>query len=327
MPSTGADSAHPRRLLVAVGVVRCPEGRVLMAWRDSHRHQGGCWEFPGGKVHPGESVQEALRRELMEEVGIVATAMRPMIRVPHRYPDRDVLLDVQEVTAFEGQARGLEGQRIVWLASDRLPELRVPDANHPIVAAVRLPRCYLITPDPVGFSDARFLATLDRALGDGIRLLQLRAHGLVRDPARWRRLAEASLRRCEPYGAHLLLNAAPGLAAELGVGLHLPARLLQAFRERPALAPGRLLAASCHDAAELTQARQLGVDFAVLGPVTATRTHPDQHGMGFDAFEQLITELPLPVYAIGGMDRDQLDEALRRRAQGIAAIRGLWPEV
>jgi 8-oxo-dGTP diphosphatase len=327
MPSTGVDSTHPRRLLVAVGVVRGDGGRVLMAWRDARRHQGGCWEFPGGKVHPGESVQAALRRELMEEVGIVATAMRPMIRVPHRYPDREVLLDVQEVTAFEGCARGLEGQRILWMEADRLPELRVPGANRPIVTAARLPSCYLITPDPVGISDARFLTALDRALGAGIRLLQLRAHGLVEDPARWRRLAEASLQRCERQGAHLLLNASPELAAELGAGLHLPSRLLRALQVRPALAPDRLLAASCHDAEELAQAQQLGVDFAVLGPVAATRTHPDQQPMGFDAFERLIAELPLPVYAIGGMDWGQLDEALRRRAQGIAAIRGLWPEV
>jgi len=327
MPSIEADAEHDRaRLLVAVGVVRRADGRILLAWRDARRHQGGCWEFPGGKVHDDETVQQALRRELAEEVGIIATCMQPLIRIPHVYPERAVLLDVHEVTAFDGKARGLEGQRIQWVDPDRLRELPLPEANRPIVTAALLPRLCLITPDPVDQTDSAFLDALERALARGVKLVQLRAHRLRHDRCRLRRLAASSLRRCSRHGAQLLLNADPELAVELGAGLHLPAWRLRTLSEPPPRAPGRLLGASCHSADELADAVDIGADFAVLGPVAETLTHPGQPGMGFAAFQQLVADLPLPVYAIGGMSSDLLAQAIDHGAQGVAAIRALWSE-
>lgn len=327
MPSIEADTDPGRaRLLVAVGVVRRDDGRILLAWRDARRHQGGCWEFPGGKVHDDESVQQALRRELDEEVGIIATCMQPLIRIPHVYPERAVLLDVYEVTAFDGEARGLEGQRIEWVDPERLPEMPLPEANRPIVTAALLPRLCLITPDPVAQTDSAFLDALERALAAGVKLVQLRAHRLRHDRSRLRRLAVSSLRCCSRHGAQLLLNADPQLAIELGVGLHLPAWRLRGLTEPPPRAPGTLLGVSCHTADELARAVDIGADFAVLGPVAETLTHPGQPGMGFAAFQQLVADLPLPVYAIGGMSPDELERAVDHGAQGIAAIRALWPE-
>ena len=85
---------------VAVGVVRNPQGNILIAKRPAHAHQGDLWEFPGGKVERGESLQQALQRELHEELGIDVTHARPLIRIPHSYPDKQVLLDVWLIEGF-----------------------------------------------------------------------------------------------------------------------------------------------------------------------------------------------------------------------------------
>ena len=95
-------------LHVAAAVIRGTDGRILLAQRPAHKHQGGLWEFPGGKVEAGESVLSALARELREELGIQVTHAQPLIQVRHAYPDQRVLLDVYEVTEFTGDAHGAE---------------------------------------------------------------------------------------------------------------------------------------------------------------------------------------------------------------------------
>ncbi|MGB6975929.1 MAG: 8-oxo-dGTP diphosphatase MutT [Gammaproteobacteria bacterium] len=121
---------------VAVGVVFNSRGQVLVALRPKHADQSGLWEFPGGKVEPGETVQAALARELYEEVGIVVQSAEPLLQVPHHYPQREVLLDVWKVTAFQGHAYGREGQHIQWLFPHQLTQLAVPAANLVVVEAV-----------------------------------------------------------------------------------------------------------------------------------------------------------------------------------------------
>ncbi len=310
-------------LHVAVGLVRDASRRVLIARRARDSHQGGRWEFPGGKVESGEDVRTALRRELHEEVGILPRRMLPLLRIPHAYPDKRVLLDVWEVTSFSGEAAGREGQPVRWVAADGLSAYTFPDANEAIVRAARLPNRYLVTPEPSPGCEDAWVQRLEERLRDGrIRLVQLRAHGL--DTPVHDRLASDCLDLCRGYGAELLLNAAPELARELGAGLHLTAERLRQQGCRPELAPGRLLAASCHNAAGLALARELGVDFCVLGPVQATTSHPGRRPMGLSAFGALIRDLPMPVFALGGMEERHLETARCHRAHGIAAIRGLW---
>lgn len=162
-----------KRVHVAAAVIRGAEGRILIARRPQHLHQGGLWEFPGGKVEAGESVRAALVRELLEELGIRVQQARPLLKVSHDYPDKQVLLDVWEVSRFSGEPHGAEGQPLAWVTPRQLPEYAFPAANQPIVAAARLPEQYLIT--PAGLSHGELLAGLRQALAAGIRLVQLRA--------------------------------------------------------------------------------------------------------------------------------------------------------
>jgi 8-oxo-dGTP diphosphatase len=162
-----------KRVHVAAAVIRDGSGKILIARRADTQHQGGLWEFPGGKVEADESVETALARELLEELGIVVNAARPLIKVRHDYPDKQVLLDVWEVSAFTGEPHGAEGQPLEWVAPRDLLNYEFPAANQPIVAAARLPAQYLITPEDL--ETPALLRGIQKAIAGGIKLIQLRA--------------------------------------------------------------------------------------------------------------------------------------------------------
>lgn len=319
-----AASADPRTggevVEVAVGVVYDGAGRILLAQRAAHLHQGGGWEFPGGKLERGETPAMALARELREELGIQVGEVLPLMEIPHRYPERTVRLHVFEVRTFSGEATGLEGQGLDWVDPRDLPRYRLPAADRGIVQAVNLPDLMLITgafPD-----ESDFAARLHSALARGIRLVQLRAPEL--DEEAFARLAALAHEACRGAGARLVLNCpVPWFGRLEADGLHLSGARLMALAERP-VGPDRLLGASCHDAAQLAQAARVGVDYALLSPVHATASHPEAAPLGWEAFARLVREVPFPVYALGGLTRSDLLLARRHGARGIAAIRGLW---
>jgi 8-oxo-dGTP diphosphatase len=118
---------------VAVGIVQDPQGRVLVSRRAVGAHQGGLWEFPGGKVESGEPVEAALARELMEELGVQVLASEALMVVEHDYGDKQVCLDVRRVTEWRGEARGLEGQPLAWHMPESLLDWAFPAANAPIL--------------------------------------------------------------------------------------------------------------------------------------------------------------------------------------------------
>jgi 8-oxo-dGTP diphosphatase len=317
MPAGRSD----RPVHVVAAVLRDVRGRVLLARRTAGRDLAGAWEFPGGKVEPGETALQALDRELDEELGIRVRAAAPLISVPQAYPGKRIVLDVYDVSAFEGTPRGREKQALAWSPLEKLASYPMPPADRPVVAALTAPARYLVSPETV--EPAAFLARLERALAIGVRRVQLRVRGLP--PARMASLARQAASLCRSSGAGLLVNGAPGLAADLGLGLHLPARELMALSALPAVAEGQCVAASCHDAFELAQAERLGVHFAVLGPVRATESHPGAEPLGWERFALLREGVSLPIYAIGGMLATDVATARRHGAQGVAGIRGLWP--
>lgn len=306
--------------LVAVGVLRNAAGEVLITQRDLLRHQGGRWEFPGGKVEPGESVSAALIRELDEELGIRVTHTQPLIRIPHQYPEYHVTLAVSEVTAWQGQPQGREGQPMQWSRVSALDSANFPAANAAIIHALQLPKYYVITPDCRPQSQgAAWLARLEGVLRAGARLVQFR----VSLPAAEREaLARIAVACCRKYGARLLINRDFELAERIGAcGVHLSAQQLQSLSQRP-LPSSAWVAASCHDYSELRAAHQLGVDFAVLSPVCRTASHPDARPIGWAGFGRLAASTALPLYALGGMRPDDCVLARQMGGQGVAGISG-----
>jgi len=311
----------PVRVHVAAAAIFDGQGRVLISQRPAHVHQGGLWEFPGGKLESGETAANALRREIHEELRITVQAARPLIRVVHDYPDKAVLLDVWRVDNFAGKPAGCEGQAIEWVVVENLGDYPFPAANAPIIKAVSLPDRYLITPEP-GLDHAHFLGELERTLAKGVSLVQLRARQL--STADYQALVPAVLHLCRQANARLLLNAEPAFAAWAGVdGVHLSSARLMGLSVRP-LSDEYLVGASCHTQEEVRHAGALGLDFIVVSPVQQTTSHPGARLLGFDGLQQLTEQALMPVYALGGMQLSDMDAAFRHGAQGIAAISGLW---
>ncbi|MEJ2308645.1 MAG: Nudix family hydrolase [Gammaproteobacteria bacterium] len=304
-------------LHVAVAVIRDAQGRILLSRRREGTHLAGLWEFPGGKVEPGETPGEALRREILEETGLALQAHRPLIGIRHHYPGKSVFLDTHLVTAWSGEAHGREGQEIAWCDASGLHAYPLPPADEPILTALRLPSRYAITP-PAFESESRFLRELEATLDAGIRLLQLRLPA-IEDLAP---LAERAMALCERHAATLMVKE-PELARRLGCGLHLRAADLLRMTEAP-VDDGRLLAASCHGAEEARRAQQAGADFITLSPVQPTGSHPGAEPLGWEAFSTLVEEVNLPVYALGGLTQRDLETAWSRGAQGVAGITGIW---
>ena len=315
-PNTEADAL----LRVAIGLLM-DGNKVFISRRAPGSHQGGKWEFPGGKIEPGENTFSALRRELREEVGIDLIAAQPYLQTRHVYHDRNVLLDVWRVTEYRGIPHGQEGQEAKWVYCHDLTGHEFPDADQPILERIALPSLYLIT-DSKQFGNGAFLSRLERALIAGARLVQLREPQL--SPQDYKAMARETAGMCHRHGAKLLINAQPEWVPECRAdGVHLNSRRLIAGQNRP-LRSDYWVAASCHDIDELTRAAQLGVDFVVLGPVSSTASHPQARPLGWKTFSQLCASAKLPVYALGGMRARDLEQARQAGAVGLAMISGIW---
>ncbi|HEV2442434.1 MAG TPA: 8-oxo-dGTP diphosphatase MutT [Steroidobacteraceae bacterium] len=122
--------------LVVAAAILDASGRVLIAERPPGKHMAGRWEFPGGKVAPGESEEVALARELEEELGIEVIGARPMMRLTHRYPDRVVELSMWVVESYRGEPQALDGQRLKWVQRTQLAGEDILEADRPFVAAL-----------------------------------------------------------------------------------------------------------------------------------------------------------------------------------------------
>lgn len=128
--------APKKRVHVAVGVISDGANKILVSRRGEHLHQGGLWEFPGGKVEAEESARDALHRELSEELGIRVASCEPLLTIAHDYSDKSVLLDVWWVDGFHGEPHGREGQPLQWVVAIELRSLQFPAANLPIIVAI-----------------------------------------------------------------------------------------------------------------------------------------------------------------------------------------------
>lgn len=316
-------AAKTRRVIHVVAGVLIDGSRVCITRRRGDVHQGGKWEFPGGKLEPHEEPLAGLQRELWEELGIRVIDASPLMCVEHAYPELDVRLEVYSVRRYEGTPQGREAQELRWEDIFRLKADDFPDADHAILRRLQLSRLYLIS-HVTRFGEEEFAARLRRALAAGARMVQLREPQMDRGAfcAYARRLSAL----CRPFHARLMVNVDPAwFPACEASGLHLTSRRLMALSGRPVGAE-YWLGASCHDKAELQQAASLRVDFAVLGPVQPTESHPGSPVLGWDGFAELSRSAGVPLYAIGGMREADLARAQAAGAHGLAMIRGVWGE-
>lgn len=304
---------------VAAGILQHADGRFLLASRPAGKVYAGYWEFPGGKLEAGETAKQALVRELHEEMGITVTAATPWIVQTFSYPHATVRLHFFRVTGWQGDPHPRENQSFAWQYPGKLNVSPILPANGPILRG-------LAQPAIIAFSNAAelgtdtFLQRLDARLTEGPLRLILREPQL--DTHAYRKLAEQVRSRMKQ--GTLLLHRDVNLACEIEAdGVHLPAREILQLKQRPRSLDW--IGASVHNAAELATASKLGLDYAVLGHVAATRSHPDLPPLGWEGFRQLVDQgWPLPVYAIGGMTRQDIEHSILCGGQGIAMLRAFW---
>ena len=292
---------------VAAAVLLRADGAFLLAQRPAGKVYAGYWEFPGGKIEPGEAPAQALARELHEELGIdIAGAYSWLTRV-YTYPHGTVRLRFFRVSDWKGDPHPREDQAIAWQRIDAPMAAPMLPANAPVLASLALPVEYAIT-DAAGRGAPRMLAELERALERGLRLLQVREPSLTEKERNL--FTRQAIGLAHRYGCKVLTKE-PFAGAD---GVHFTSAALMALRERP---PG-IAAASCHSRAELERAMQLELDFVVLGPVK------DKAAIGWPRFAEIAAGSSIPVYAIGGLSRTDREDAWRAGAHGVAMIRAAW---
>ena len=304
---------------VAVAVLLRSDGKALLAQRPVTKIFPGYWEFPGGKVEPREAVSVALARELREELGIEVERAHPWITRVFAYRHATVRLHFYRVYAWRGEPRALEHQAIAWQRPET-PEL-VPmlPANGPVLRALSLPEDYAIT-RAAELGEKVFFSRLEARLRNGLKLVQVREKSLARGALK--EFAEHVLALARPHGAKVLVNYDIELARRIGAdGVHLTAAQLLGAAERPDLP---WCGASCHSPEELRRAEALGADFAVLGPVRATPSHPGAAPLGWERFRQIAAGASIPVYALGGVVPGDLERARSCGAHGLSMVRGAW---
>jgi 8-oxo-dGTP diphosphatase len=320
-PDGGGSKRNAKSDLIEVvaAVLTQPDGRVLLARRPPGKPYAGYWEFPGGKVEPGEALEAALARELYEELGIVVRHSCRWITRVFEYPHATVRLNFFRVFEWQGVPHPHEGQVFSWQQPDAVEVTPLLPANFPILKALSLPPLLGIShAESLGVDT--FLARLDVALANGLRLIQLRDKSLAEDVRL--ELARATVRRAHSHGARVLVNGSPELALAAGAdGVHLDSAAAARLTARPAC---DWVGVSCHDAAELAHAAAIEADFALLSPVLPTLTHPGAATLGWDSFSALAAASPIPVYGLGGLGRDDVALAQSHGAHGVALLRGAW---
>lgn len=322
---------------VAAGVLLSADNKILLAQRPAGKHMAGYWEFPGGKFEAGETAEQALARELQEELGVEISDSEPLIEIVHHYPERSVRLHVRVVRCWDGEPQSLDQQALEWVAKPQLTEWNLLPADSPIVNAILLPACYVISPEAETWSEAELEAQLWHWQQQDVRLVQWRQAAFSSANTEPNSQALAQARRVVEWAQAAqvitLLNCPlpktgeTSWAAQLGFsGIHIKSEYLRqtysenAFKQMASREGLQYVGVSCHSSAELLKAQQYGGDFAVLGPVKPTRSHPNASVLGWDQLSDELKLANVPVYALGGCELGDLQQATSCGAQGIAAI-------
>lgn len=314
-------SGHAEIVEVAAAVIMRPDGKFLVARRPEGKPYAGYWEFPGGKVMPDESLPRALQRELQEELGIHVEHGYPWITRTFSYPHATVRLHFYRIMKWHGQPQPRENQELSWQFAHCLEVEPMLPANAPVLRALELPTVYAIThATEIGIHAA--LERLQIALEQGLRLIQVREKNMTKEALR--NFARAVIALATPHGARVLVNcdtSAADFYRKAGAdGIHLSSPRLMRLKKRP---DAEWCGASCHNVEELFQAEQLEMDFVVLGPVLTTLSHPECPPLGWRKFAAMVKGCSIPVYALGGLRKEDLGAAWEHGAHGLALMRGI----
>jgi 8-oxo-dGTP diphosphatase len=323
---------------VAVAILLQADGSFLLSSRPEGKPYPGYWEFPGGKIEPGETVRAALVRELAEELNVTITHATPWFTFMMHYTHATVRLHCWRVTQWHGEMRGMEGQHFAWQRAEDLWKSALSVAPTlpgcvPIFKALMLPPVYAIT-NASEMGVEAYLQHLRVSSGENalrspqiqgfdlknmMRMMQVREKAMSHDALT--AFAKEVIAVAHRNEAKVLINSDVALAELLNAdGVHLTSAQLATLDARP---PLPLVGASVHSRAELERAAEFKCDFAVLGAVNATRSHPGQAPMGWAKFAETVDAAPIPCYAIGGMRINDLETAIEHGAHGIAMQRGM----
>jgi 8-oxo-dGTP diphosphatase len=295
-----------------VGILRNTKGEILIAERRQDQFMDGYWELPGGKIEAGESNEASLARELKEELGVEISASNLMHTMCHQYPNKTVYLWIYTIDHFDGKARGVEGQNIVWCPTEKLNDFNLLPTMKAIIHKICLPNHYWITPE--NKSEDVLLEQLRAHINSGSELVQLRAKTVLDLP-----FVECFYQTCQDANVKLILNTIDKTFREPCDGWHLTTQELLSLSERPC-ADDKLLGASTHNIEEVEYAEIIDADYISIAPVELTKSHPNTLPLGWDKAKELVEISNLPVYLLGGMSLQNLQCAYSINAQGIAGI-------
>ncbi len=304
---------------VAAAVITRRDGQVLLAQRPRGKAYAGYWEFPGGKLEPGETPRHALERELAEELGLTVRRAAPWLTQRFVYPHAHVELHFFRVFDWVGEPVGHDGQAFAWQTPGRFTVAPLLPANTRVLRALVLPAvCGITMGSDLG--EGAFLERAQIAFERGLRLVEFREKDWPE--ARQQALCAALLALARRHGVSVLLNGREERAREWGcAGVHWTSAALSEASSRP----GDLMcSASCHAREDLAKAGELMLDFAVLGPVRATPSHPNAAPLGWERFASVAEGAALPVFALGGLTGADLDIAIAHGAHGVALRRAAW---
>jgi 8-oxo-dGTP diphosphatase len=298
---------------VAATVLQDADGRILLAERTARQISPGYWELPGGKVDPGETPDQAARRELHEEIGVQVDALQPWLTYEHRFPLRRIRLHLFRARSWSGTPKGCEGQRLAWVDPARPAVAPLLPSCERALTALGLPPLYAV----LEADDEPAVAGLQRALAGGARLVQLHAHAL--SPDQRCTLARRLGTIAAAHGARVLLHGTAQDAHRAGIaGLHTEPGELRRLTARPDV---RLWIPACRDATDIARAIAIGADAVIISPVLGTDPVTGAAPLGWDGLARAVAATPVAVYAAGGMTPALLPQARRAGAIGIATSR------
>jgi 8-oxo-dGTP diphosphatase len=284
---------------VAVGVLVRPDGAVLLADRPDGKPYAGYWEFPGGKIEPGEDVSAALARELREELGITIGPAAPWVVFEYDYPHAYVRLHFQRVFQWRGAPRAHEGQRFGFhRPADPAPAPLLPAAV-PALRWLQLPDLLLLVAGNEPFVPQAVLEGMSAA---GRTWVAIDGDG----PS-----ARAAAAHAAAFGARVLGSG----TLDARDGCVLPVARLRALAARP---PGEWVGAWADTRADVGRAARMGLDFVLVGPVLDDPGCCASPSIGWHGFAAVVRDPPLPAFAFGGLAPADLQPARRAGAHGVA---------